>query len=299
VERLPGGLRFLLLRGLCQHPGFDVEGLLTIGNDSSNHLNVYCRSKTRSHQVHLYEALHGAAQLHYLGARSAVISINIECGESTPACLIVNGEGLAEALTEGAPQEMLAKVIQANLLWHDSTTLGRWLYIFSTQMRSVSTQARIAIRKQWRESGLSVWKDRYVIRHAENLSVGHLRRVVAEVVVKEASDLNRNTIRAIIRHATGVLRRQRICGKDIGKLLFVRFPPSYVTLRVHFGDGRVRQLQGRNRADDRFLAISEWISIWRRHKPIWVKQPHETTGGLRIRWILGQPAHEPDSGHSS
>jgi hypothetical protein len=286
INRLPMGLRFVLLRSLCQHPGFDIEGIVEVGERASGHLNLYCVSATRSQQVHLYEGIHAAVQLYRLGMQYPVISISIECGESTPASLIVNGAALEDALTEGAPPESIGKVVQANLLWHNTSVLGRWFYIFSTLSVSIWKKGWLEIRQQWRELGIALWRERYVVRYVDNRSVGNLRRVLAEIVVRDAADLTKPAVRKIMRHATRVLRRQWICGKDFGKLRFVRFRPTYIWLRVHFGDARVRDIQGRNYADARFLATSEWISIWRRNKPIWVKAPDETFGALRIKWML-------------
>jgi hypothetical protein len=280
-------LRFVLLRGLCQHPGFDIEGVVEVGERASGHLNLYCLSTTCSQQVHLYEGIHAAVQLYQLGMQYPVISISIECGQSTPASLVVNGAGLEEALTEGAPPESISKVVQANLLWHNTSAPARWFYIFSTVSVSVFQKGWVELRQQWRELGIALWRERYALRHVDNRSVGNLRRLLAEIVVKDAADLTKPALRKIIRHATRVLRRQWIPGKDFGQLRFIRYRPAYVAVRVHFGDARVRNLQGRNHADSGLLATSEWISIWRRHKPVWVKAPDERFGALRIKWEVG------------
>lgn len=286
IHQFPSGLRFLLLRGFCQHPGFDVEGLLEIGDRAGGHLNLYCVSATRSRPVHLHEALHSAMQLYRLGLQYPVNSISIECGESTPASLIVSGDGLAEALTDGAPPQTIAKVIQTDLLWHQASKIGHWFYIFSTISRSSWAYSMIEIRKQWRALGFQGWKRRYTIRKVDNRSVGNLRRVLAEIVVKDESDVNARALRKIMDHATRALRRQWICGKDFGKLRFIHFRPAYVWLRVHIGDARVRDLEGRNYSSEQLLAISEWMSVWRRNKPIWVKAPDEMFGTIRIKWLI-------------
>jgi hypothetical protein len=284
IERLPNGLRYLMLRGLCQHPGFDIEAILPFGNGSTNGLNVFCLSETRSRQVHLYEALHAAMQLYRLGVRSGTISFNIDCGATFPASLIINGDHLTASLTDGAPAEEIKNLIQADLLWHNTNTLGRWRYIASTFAGSVFKKAKIAYFQDRRDRGFPSWASRYLVRHIENISAGNLRRLVAEVVILHDSDFNIECIRSILLHASKKLRKHRIQGKDHGRMLFLRRRPSYVTVRIHRSDARIRDLQQRAKIDSGLVAIGEWISVFRRHLPIWVKQPHEIVENVRIRW---------------
>lgn len=285
LQKIPAGLQFIFVQGACDHPGFKIDGFLTTGRDTSLSANIYCKSDTRSRPLHLHEALHAAMMLYQFGGRYPIIAISIDCGRSTSGCLIVDGDALEAALVDTAPPESVGKVIRANLLWHDTTAIERWIYIFLSQLRTIWTRNKAETLQNREEFGVLFVSDCYVVRNVEDRSVGNLRRVMAEVFVKNASALGRDSLKAIIHHATTKIRKKRIPGKDFGFLRHFRLRPSYVWLRLHSADGRIRALQSRGHSDKNLLAISEWMSIVPTRKPITVKNPHEIMKRIRIRWM--------------
>lgn len=280
---LPLGLRCALVKGWMSHSGFTIDGMIEVIGGTSSHLNIFCSSPTKSRSFHRYQALRTAAYAVLAGCSSYDrICVSIDCGLSAPASMILNCPQLIEALRPGATVKDLAAVVQTDLLWYDANFVSRKWFLLNTIATGVLSRARRDMVSHWKKSGLKVWKHRYAIRNVENRSVGSKRRVLAEVVLNPDEEISSATVLGVVRHAVKTLGKSRVSAMPIDKLVGARGRPSYVWLRLHSTDARVRTLQGRSRRSGELLVEVEWMTWLNRSQPIFVKQPHEVVEGIRI-----------------
>ncbi len=286
LQRLPLGVRFLLVKGLASYRGFQVDAMLESRMAQGKpQLNIHCTSFTRSRFMHLLDGTSVAIFAQTTGGKGYErFSISINCGLAIPASLFIRGQELAEALRPNAPLESLAKIYDTNLLWYDVSVLSRRFYVWKTIMSLAWAQAYQKLIADWRQIGFKVWRSRYLIREVKNKSVAGIRRVEAEIVLTEDRPVTPALIHGVLRHATRRLRRSAIPNIDIAGPGRIRSLPAYVWIRLHKSDARVRTLESRGWKDLELLARSEWIWWMRRRSPIFVHKPDTIYRGIRIEY---------------
>lgn len=275
LSELPLGMRWLLASGAVGHPGFRLSGLLDAGDTGGSRLNVYCRSETESRLAYIYEALQvGYVLLHFGCGDYDRQWFSVDCGPALPAVFELKAPALRAARhTEDVPTDLIG----ANLAWHDTPDYKRRLYAYRHGMRAGWRK----VEQQFREAGLT-FGHLYEIREVKNASAGRLRRTEAQVVLRNPPNvLPDELIETVLQSAVRDLRRQLIRGEGLRGPEGLPMPPSYVWVRLHRSDGRVRQLVGRGWAEPDLLARAEWMAPWAL-KPIYVRKPSRSVGRLRI-----------------
>lgn len=292
-ERLPLGVRFLLIRGITHYSGFILESVADSEAESTSILNLYCISRTKARMVHRFDGLSVASQaLVYGGSRYDRIAVSIDCGGPVPTYWPYKAKELKDALRPGASRKLLANILdpRSELLWYDAPALSRKLYALKSSIHAAWSNMKDEFIAQWRQSGLEVLNSRYMLRfnHVQgNKSVERLRRIEAHAVLAANEVPTRDLIEKIILHASRRLRRKFLQSKGIsGRSSFLARRPKYVWLKVHRVDGRLRELEARGAGHPSLLAVSEWIHRSNRTKPILVKNPDKITRGHRIRFFV-------------
>jgi len=292
-QRLPLGVRFLLIRGVTHYSGFILESVADSEAGSTSILNLYCISKTKARMVHRFDGLSAASQaIVYGGGGYDRIAVSIDCGGPVPTYSPYKVRELKDALRPGASRKLLAKILdpRSELLWYDAPDLSRKLYVLKSSIHATWSNMKDEVIARWRQSGLEVLKSRYKLRFNRvhgNKSVERLRKIEAHAVLAANEVPTRELIEKIVLHASRRLRRKFLRSKSIsGRPSFFARRPKYVWLHVHSTDGRLRQLEARRAGHPALLAVSEWIHRSHRTKPILVKTPDKTIGGYRIRFFI-------------
>jgi hypothetical protein len=281
---LPLGLRCAVIRGWVSHSAFTVTGALKVKMGDSSHLNIYCYCPAKSRSLHRYEALRTAAFAVQVGCSNVDrICVSIDCGLPNHSLIVLNCSKLIEALRPEASDSILAEVVQTDLLWHDSNTFSRKWFLLKTSFYGAWLRLKRDTISKWKKSELNVWGQRYTIRNIENRSADSKRRLLAEVVLNAGEQTRVKTILGVVRHAIKILSKKRIPSLPFGKIEGIRGRPSYVWIRLHSYDARVRALQSRHYRSDELLAEAEWMTRFNRSQPVFVKQPDAVIKGIRIR----------------
>jgi hypothetical protein len=289
-QNLPLGIRYAILRGWASHQAFSVDGMIEVQGQSP-HLNIYCSSRSMSRSFQRYEALRVAARAVQAGCTNYDrICVSIDCGASVAGLVVFNGPQLMEALRPQATLEALRDVIRADLLWHDESAAATKWSLLKRSFDGAWAKTKRDLISRWKRSGLGVWKHRYTIRNIEPRTAGKTRRLMAEVVLHPDEEVSLRTVRGVIQHAVQVLKRTRLPASSIGKETRWRAKPSYVWLRLHRRDARVRGLQSRQPKSLDLLAEAEWTTFTNRSQPIQVKQPDDgIVRGIRIKYAAFRP----------
>jgi len=292
-QRLPLGIRFLLIRGVTHYSGFILESAADSGAGSTSILNLYCISRTKARMVHRFDGVSVASQaIVYGGGGYDRIAVSIDCGGPVPTYSPYKVKELKDALRPGASRKLLAKILdpRSELLWYDVPALSRKLYALKSSIHAAWSNMKDEVIAQWRQSDLEVLRSRYDLRFNRvhgNKSVERLRRIEAHAVLAANEVPTRELIEKIILHASRRLRRKLLRSKDIsGRSTLLARRPKYVWLKVHEADGRLRELETRAVGHPSLLAVSEWIHRSHRTKPILVKNPDKTTRSYRIRFFV-------------
>jgi len=288
-QNLPLGIRYAILRGWASHQAFIVDGMIEVQGQSP-HLNIYCSSRSMSRSLHRYEAFCVATRAVQAGCTSYDrICVSIDCGASVAGLVVFNGPQLMEALRPQATLEALRDIIRADLLWHDESAAATKWSLLKRSFDGARAKTKRDWISQWKRSGLGVWKHRYTVRTIEPRTAGKTRRLMAEVVLHHGEEVSLHTVLGVIQHSVQVLKRTRLPASSIGKETRWRAKPSYVWLRLHRRDARVRGLQSRQPKSLDLLAEAEWTTFTNRSQPIQVKQPDKIVRGIRVKYAAFRP----------
>lgn len=205
------------------------------------------------------------------------ISVSIDCGGPVPTFSAHKVDEMKAALAPGASPEVLRKVIDysRDVLWYDVSRLSRKFYSLRCSIVEAIRNARQEFSDSLRQAGLSVIRSRYQLRFdpaSGNRSAGNIRRAEGYAIIGKGETQTADLLEKIARHATRKLRRKRLRSYDItGKGTALARRPSYVWIKIHKTDTRLRELEGRQTSDPQVLAVSEWTSKKYRDKPIILK----------------------------
>ena len=289
LHRLPLGLRALCIQGVASHRAFSVDAITEqAAHEKWSMLLAHCHSRSRAAMIHLFEAIGlGSAAQRIGGQHYSSFAISVSCGPSVPSQIIVKGAELRVAREYGTSLDELPAIVTDPLLWHDASNLARRLFIFKTVFSLAWDQVRAEVAANWRSAGLKVWRTRYTIRHVQNKSVGTLRRLQAELVLQPNETLSPEQLIKLIHHAVRRLRRVRLRQLTFEKHGLFSRHPSYVWIRVHRRDRRLRQLDDTSTNAENVIATAEWVDRCHRRKPITVKHPDTVFRNVRI--VFGVP----------
>jgi len=286
IGRLPLGLRYLLVDGVASHRAFNIVSMIdskVIRNRKQ--LNIYCSTRTSSRMVHLFESLSVGWNCQRMGGQNYDrFAVSIDCGKPVPASIFLNAQELLRVSRHNLPPKQATAVIETNLLWHDAPNWARRLYVWKNIFLQAFTLAKFQIHDQLLKSGFPVLSSRYLIRRIENKSAAEIRRLEAQIVLTAVELPSRRILLDIVRHATRKLRRKRIPKVETTRVGKIKRKPSYVWIKLHRRDGRIRTLLSSTWASQNLLLQAEWMSVRYRRRPIFVKSADEALRGIHIQF---------------
>ncbi|HEX9939801.1 MAG TPA: hypothetical protein VGB15_21880 [Longimicrobium sp.] len=282
LASVPAGLRYLLLKGMCSHSGFTVDGMWeSHGPMATKQLVIYCRSTTRARLAHVLDSLSVATHAYQHGGEVySGFVVQVDCGPKIPATAVYPADQVKRLLEHGWGA-VTRELFEVSLLWYDASRFRLQLWTLTNILRTNWKRSGRNLVKAWRSDRVDVWRTKYDVRTVQNRSASGVRRLHAEIVLRPSEEVTKRVVRGVLRHASKRLSRLLLVNKRFGQQGRLGRTPTYVWLRLHRYDARVRELEQRGSEDPGFLAGSEWIAQ-RKDQPIVEKQPDEMYGGIRI-----------------
>ena len=112
-NKLPFGLRYLLVRGISSHDGFDVRDAVESEVGGYPQVSIYAQSTTRSRAIHLLESLSTAvAAQEFGGTDYARILVFIDPGEGVPAVATLDTRMFSELRRDGWSEDRISAVFE-------------------------------------------------------------------------------------------------------------------------------------------------------------------------------------------
>jgi hypothetical protein len=291
LERLPFGLRYLLMKGVASHDGFAVRDAVESEITGSPQVSIYAESTTRSRAIHMLESLSAAVAIQEFGGTGYErILVFTDPGRGAPALAGLNASALANLRREGWSESRLSAVFESSFLWHDTNRAALRLWTWRNLLKHIWREYRAEVSSNWRTSGLPVWGSRYRIRQIRKQGLGFTRMLWVEISLVENEEPSKATVRGVLQHAYRRLRKRPTSGDPEGKLSWIPWFPCRIWFRVHAANGPIRSSQG-GWANPEMLGQGEWIAWPQRlyQKPTWVKLPDELRRGLLIRFNPNHP----------
>jgi len=286
LEKLPLGLRFLLIDGITSHDGFKAVSMLestTIAGKKQ--LNAVCTIRSKSRSIHIYEAVSVSRAIVIFGGKDYDrYFVSLQCGPTVPASIAIDGKHLRDVLSNNTPIEKLPKeLFETPLLWYDASTLKSRYYLFSSFFKPRLKKVWMELITDWKDAGLEVLFSLYELRAVENNSSEKEGRINAYVVLKVNDKISDALILRISRHAVRKLRRKRIRRKSISCEFGMPVNPKYVCIRFYSKDERLRTLKSFSWANRELVACSEWISPRSVMDYFYTKDFHLSANRLRTK----------------
>ncbi len=287
LEKIPLGIRFLIIDSLSSHSGFSILSMIeswTIENQRQ--LNIACKINTLSRRMHIFESLNVARNsMRYGGKYYNRLAITIDCSKKIPVTLFLNADRLRQALVENESiGSSLPGIIETGLLWFDSSGLFRRIYIWKNLISMGWQKFKHEHVEERRKRGLNVVSSKYFIRHIENKSNKNVRRIEGHIILKERGVIEADSINAIVKHAVKTLKKYRVKLIGLGKESLIKRRPAYIWIRLYANDKRIRTLMMDGWHEKNLILQAEWFSIWMQTGPIVIKKPQSVIGRIRVEY---------------
>jgi len=197
-----------------------------------------------------------------------------------PNSLFLNGKELQKAMYNNAELTEIQNVIDTNMLWFGTSALANKYHNRGVVFRIMWQLFKHEYLTNLVRSGLRLSGRKYEIRNLENKSAGNIRRIKAQILLKDKSN-DSEQIKSIIRHAVRKLRRKRIRALYLGKASNWRKKPSYVWIDFFTENKTLRSYES-HMFNSYFVFGIEWIKR-KKHEPVMIKSPDVIFGKTRIK----------------
>lgn len=283
-KKLPLCFHYLLFDGLFSSDHFKLLSLRdsTVNNKTQLNIIFQLNSISRSTQA-LYSINLCYNILKYTNINYGKFAINIDCGKPVSAALFINGEKLQNAIKKNLTIEDSLDIIESNLLWYNTSNIksriDNFKYIAKTQYKIYKIQRK----KELRNAGFKLFKERYEIKDIENRSTGNIARIYAFVLIKDIDDLDYDGFHKLIKYITNHLHRQKFqCISFEGKTFFKKHP-KYIWIDFFSKDRSIRFYK-RHQNYSFFILKSEWISNSKKNPVILIKNPDSIIENIRYKY---------------
>lgn len=260
----------------------------TVRNEHQLHIGI--RTPYLAREAILLQAAILSYQLLKWGASQYErFLFEIDNGRPVPGLVAVRAHTLQRLLDEQAPMQRLSEIFaDTKLLWsHEPSVLRAW--------RSWRL-AMSATRSTWQTRNPKRNNSSYTVKHVSHNSVRWLARIKAIVVLHDPAIADdRQALRGVIRSAMNRLGRKwtRTAFGPPDRPWGWPSLPGQVMASFYRGDGSRRWLQGSGWQGGMLVAQAERIhGPARMYKPVLVKDPEETLGGIRIRFTVDRKRAE-------
>jgi hypothetical protein len=291
IERLPLGLRFILIDAFVSHPDFDLLSM-TESNamGQKKQLNIVCKIGSRARWAQMFEGMHVCWKAATFGGRDYQrFAVSFDCGMPVLSTLILDGERLQQAIHADEPLSTCApEIIETPLLWYDASFLGRKIYAWKSllplQWKITKKEVKREIIKNWHNAGLKVLSSRYTILKVKNKSSNSIRLIEAHLILHETGSVTDETLQDIIRHAVRKLRRHRVQKTNLHGERGWHRKPDYIRIRMYTRERRIRTLLSYGWKNEELVLIAEWLSSRKLVQPFHTQKPDVISGNIRIKY---------------
>ena len=280
-HKIPFGIIYLIADGLISHEDFQLEyAYENIIQENTKQLHIACKTGALGRTTHIMHAINVAWKFQTYFKSYDRYAFSIECGKPLPNSLFLNGKEIQKAMDNNAELTELQNVIDADMLWFGTSVLANKYHNRGVILRVMWKLFRLEYLTIMEKSGLKLSGRKYEIRNIENKSAGNIRRVKAQILLKDKSN-DFNQIKSIIRHAVRKLRHKRFRALYLGKASNWRKKPSYVWIDFFTENKTLRSYES-HMFSPFYVITVEWIRKTK-YEPIMVKSPDVTFGRIRIK----------------
>jgi len=291
LHRLPLGLRFIFVDAWSSHRGLQLLSMIETNTASpKKQLNVVCRINSRARWAQLFEAMHTCWNASVFGGRDySRYFVGFDCGMPVLTSVILDGANLLRAIEGNEALDTCGPgMIEASLLWYDTSGLGRRLYSWKCWLPIQWQIAKRDFIDGRRRAGLKVLGSRYDTVEVLNRSTEHVRQVEAHIVLRGEGAGADELLEGVVRHAIGKLRKHKVRRTDLYGEKGRAGKPDYIRLRLYARQRRARTLMSYGWKDKDLLLIAEWISSASKTQPFYTQQADVVLGRIRIKYNPGR-----------
>ena len=191
---------------------------------------------------------------------------------------------MKEAIKKDLQLHEISGIVEANLLWFDTSSFKNRVYYLNIIFKSAYQQLINKLNNDPQLESLFPFKNSYKIIEVKNTSSDTKRKLDVIIVVDLAEKIvSIEYLTSLIKKCIEKILRNKVKRKNIYGEIGIRKKATYLTIRIYQKEKRIRELES-NWMNKELILIAEWSTNWNLQPAFYTRDiSHYNDRNLRIR----------------